>query len=207
LTLLQGMSFGAPMRLPACTLTLLWMVALPAFAQEVAGEARARVEEPSSPRNYGNMRVGGSTANANGRPELCLELAPVSFLSFEGCGTGSGFLHHDTSAEVAHFRSKLRVTSFETSWGSFQPLVAAGFAELQVGEDTPGFDFSGTDRQVATAGPELGLGLRYLRPLSSGFELVGDLSLGAAYFSHAPELVAPRNTWVPSASLTFGIGF
>lgn len=160
------------MRLPACSLTLLWMVSLPALAQEVAGEARARVEEPSAPRHYGNLRVGGSTANANRRPEICLELSPLAFLSFEGCGTGSGFLHHDSSAEVAHFRSKLRVASFETSWGSFQPLVSAGFAELQVGEDTPGFDFSGTDRQVATAGPELGLGLRYLRPLSSGFELV-----------------------------------
>ena len=60
---------------------------------------------------------------------------------------------------------------------------------------------------MATAGPELGLGLRYLRPLGSGFELVGDLSLGAAWFPHGPELVTPQNTWVPSASLTFGIGF
>jgi hypothetical protein len=197
------------MRLPSCSLTLLWMLSLPALAQsEVSGEARAQVEAPSSPRNYGNLRVGASTANANGRPELCLELAPLAFLSIEGCGTGSGFLHHDPSAEVAHFRGKLRVATFETSWGSFQPLVAAGFAELQVGEDEPGFDFSGTDgRAVATAGPELGLGLRYLRPLSSGFELVGDLSLGAAWFPHGPKLVTPQNTWVPSASLTFGIGF
>jgi hypothetical protein len=203
------MGFGAAMRLPARCLMLLWTLSLPAVAQpEVAGEARARVEAPAAPRHYGNLRVGASTANANGRPELCLELAPLSFLSFEGCGSGSGFLHHDPSAQVAHFRSKLRVAAFETPWGHFQPLVTAGFAELQVGEDEAGFDFSGTDgRAVSTAGPELGLGLRYLRPLSSGFELVGDLSLGAAWFPHGPELVTPQSTWVPSASLTFGIGF
>lgn len=194
--------------LPA--LCLLALVPHTVRAEEaVVGEARAKAEAPFTPRNFGNLRVGGSTANGNGRPELCLELSPVSFLSLEGCGTGSGFLHGDPEPEVAHFRTKLRLVSFEVQeWGTLQPFLAAGLAEAQVGRDDPGFQFSGTDaRRVSTAGPEVGLGLRFLRPLASGFELVGDLNLGMAWLPHAPELVTPGDTWLPSASLSFGVGF
>jgi hypothetical protein len=180
-----------------------------AAAQEVAGEARAKAEVPFTSRNFGNLRVGGSTANGNGRPELCLELSPVSFLSVEGCGTGSGFLHGDPEPEVAHFRAKLRLLSMEVrDWGTLQPFFAAGLAEAQVGEDDVGLQLGGTDaRRVSTAGPEVGLGLRFLRPLASGFELVGDFNLGMAWLPHAPELVKPGDTWLPSASLSFGVGF
>jgi hypothetical protein len=178
-------------------------------AEEVAGEARAKADAPFTTRNFGNLRVGGSTANGNGRPELCLELSPVAFLSVEGCGTGSGFLHGDPEPEVAHFRAKLRLLSLEKEgWGTLQPFVAAGLAEAQVGEDDPGLQLTGTDaRRVATAGPELGLGLRLLRPLASGFELVGDFSVGMAWLPHGPDLVKPVDTWLPSASLSFGVGF
>jgi hypothetical protein len=195
------------MRPPAlCLLALLPSVA---SAQEVAGEARAKAEVPFASRHFGNLRVGGSTANGNGRPELCLELSPVAFLSLEGCGTGSGFLHGDPEPEVAHFRAKLRLLSFEVQeWGTLQPFLAAGLAEAQVGEDDPGLQLGGTDaRRVSTAGPEVGLGLRFLRPLASGFELVGDFNLGMAWLPHAPELVKPGDTWLPSASLSFGVGF
>jgi hypothetical protein len=197
------------MRRLLATVSVPLLLALPARAQsEVAGEARAKVEPSGPPRHYGNLRVGASTANGNRRPELCLELAPLEFLSIEGCGTGSGFLHRDPLPEVAHFRSKLRLMSFTTSLGIFQPLVSAGFAELQVGEDEAGFQFGGTDeRRGSTAGPELGLGLRYLRPLSPDFELVGDLSLGMAWLKHAPELARPADTWLPSASVSIGVGF
>ena len=197
------------MRRLLLTVSVPLLLALPARAQtEVAGEAHVKVEPPSPPRNYGNLRVGASTANANRRPEICLELAPLEFLSLEGCGTGSGFLHRDPLPEVAHFRGKLRLMSFETALGTLQPLLAAGFAELQVGEDDAGFQFGGTDvRGASTAGPELGLGLRYLRPLSAGFELVGDLSFSMAWLKHAPELARPADTWLPSASLSFGVGF
>ncbi|NMO17139.1 hypothetical protein HPC49_16300 [Pyxidicoccus fallax] len=178
-------------------------------AEEVVGEARAVADAPFTTRNFGNLRVGGSTANGNRRPELCLELSPVSFLSVEGCGTGSGFLHGDPEPEVAHFRAKLRLMSFEKEgWGTLQPFLAAGLAEAQVGEDEPGLQITGTDaRRVATAGPELGLGLRFLRPLASGFELVGDFNVGMAWLPHGPDLVEPVDTWLPSASLSFGLGF
>ncbi|MFP2908057.1 hypothetical protein ACLESD_24005 [Pyxidicoccus sp. 3LFB2] len=110
---------------------------------------------------------------------------------------------------MAHFRAKLRLLSFQKEgWGTLQPFLAAGLAEAQVGEDDPGLEFNGTDaRRVSTAGPELGVGLRFLRPLASGFELVGDFNLGMAWLPHAPELVKPGDTWLPSASLSFGVGF
>lgn len=188
---------------------LLALVPAGLRAQEQAGEVRAKAEPSPTSRNFGNLRVGGSTANGNRRPELCLELSPVSFLSVEGCGTGSGFLHGDPEPEVAHFRAKLRLLSFDREgWGTLQPFLAAGLAEAQVGEDDPGLQLTGTDaRRVATAGPELGLGLRFLRPLASGFELVGDFNVGMAWLPHGPGLVKPVDTWLPSASLSFGVGF
>ncbi|WP_164007446.1 hypothetical protein [Pyxidicoccus trucidator] len=199
------------MRLPSLPPAVALLALMPTVlhAEEVAGEARAKAEPAFTTRNFGNLRVGGSTANGNGRPELCLELSPVSFLSVEGCGTGSGFLHGDPEPEVAHFRAKLRLLSIDKEgWGTLQPFFAAGLAEAQVGEDDPGFQLNGTDaRRVSTTGPELGVGLRFLRPLASGFELVGDFNLGMAWLPHAPELVKPGDTWLPSASLSFGVGF
>jgi len=199
------------MRLPSLLPALALLALTPAMlhAQELSGEAHARAAPAFPTRNFANLRVGGSTANGNGRPELCLELSPVSFLSVEGCGTGSGFLHGDPEPEVAHFRTKLRLRSFEPEgWGTLQLVLAAGLAEAQVGEDDPGLQFTGTDaRRVSTAGPELGVGLRFLRPLASGFELVGDFNLGMAWLPHAPELVKPGDSWLPSASLSFGVGF
>lgn len=194
--------------LPVAALALLTLAPSRVEA-EAEGEVRAKAEPPARARNYGNLRVGASTANGNGRPELCLELSPVAFLSVEGCGTGSGVLHRDPLPEVAHFRAKLRLLSRDVpSWGTFQPFVAAGFAEQQVGEDDLGFQFGDTDtRRGSTSGAELGLGLRWLRPVAAGFELVGDLNLGMAYLPHAPELSSPGDAWLPSASLSFGVGF
>ena len=109
------------------------------------------------------------------------------------------WLYFDPEPEVAHFRTKLRLRSFEREgWGTLQLVLAAGLAEAQVGEDDLGLQFTGTDaRRVSTAGPELGVGLRFLRPLASGFELVGDFNLGMAWLPHAPELVKPGDSWLP----------
>jgi hypothetical protein len=171
---------------------------------QVAGTVEA--EHEVAPRNYGNFRVGGSTSAR--RPSLCLELSPVEMLSVEGCGTGSGFLHHDPEPEIAHFRAHFRLTSWKTDFGWFQPRLSAGFAELQVGEDGSGFHFNGIGPSgVETAGPEVGASLRALFPMSSGFELVGELGLNMAYFRYAPQLLRPQSSWQPGASLSLGIGF
>ncbi|MDY7233044.1 hypothetical protein [Hyalangium rubrum] len=171
---------------------------------EPAGTVEA--EQEAAPRNYGNLRIGASTSAR--RPSLCLELAPLDRISVEGCGTGSGFLHHDPEPEIAHFRAHFRLASWKTSVGWFQPRLSAGFAELQVGEDSGGFHFNGTGPTgVETAGPEVGASLRALLPVAAGVELVGELGMNMAYFRHAPELLRPQRVWHPGASLSVGVGF
>jgi hypothetical protein len=185
------------------------LMAVVVLGAELAGAQPAGTVETTreaAPRNYGNIRVGASTSAR--RPTLCLELAPLDMLSVEGCGTGSGFLHQDPEPEIAHFRAHFRLTSWKTAVGWLQPRLSAGFAELQVGEDSGGFHFNGTGPTgVETAGPEVGASLRALLPVSSGFELVGELGLNMAYFRHAPELLRPQSAWQPGASLSLGVGF
>jgi hypothetical protein len=185
------------------------------FAVAVLGGALASAQEPATtveatrdtpPRNYGNLRIGASTSSR--RPTLCLELSPVDLLGVEACGNGSGFLHHEAEPELAHFRAHFKLTSWKTPLGWLQPRLSAGFAELQVGEDGSGFDFTGTGPTgVETAGPEVGASLRALFPVGLGVELVGELGLSAAYFRYAPELLRPQATLQPNASFTLGVGF
>ncbi len=171
---------------------------------EPAATAEATRDAP--PRNYGNLRIGASTSAR--RPSICLELSPLERVGVEACGTGSGFLHHDPEPEIAHFRANFTLTSWKTQHAWLQPRLSAGFAELQVGEDGTGFHFSGVGATgIDTAGPEVGASLRALLPVSSNFELVGEVGLSAAYFRYAPELNLPQSSLQPSATLTLGFGF
>ncbi|WP_257462038.1 hypothetical protein [Archangium lipolyticum] len=187
--------------------------AVPALLVLMGGMARAEdtlgvdaTVRGAPPRNYGNLRIGASTSSQ--RPSLCLELSPLEMLSIEGCGTGSGFLHHDPEPEIAHFRSWLKLTSWKTELGWLQPRIGAGIAELQVGQDGAGFSFSGVGPTgVETAGPEVGASLRLLVPLVGGTELVGEVGMSAAWFRHAPQLVKPQSSFQPSASFSLGVGF
>ena len=182
-----------------------------ALAQATADDQTITVvgdAPPPPPRNFGNFRAGAGSASETGHAYVCLEVSPLSFLSIEGCGTGSGFLHEDDASETAHFRSKLRFASFPWRGGFLQPHVGLGFAELQIAEDTSGFDFGGTGPDgVETAGPEAGLGIRLLYPLSRTLELVGDAGVSYAWMPHAPDLVEPHSTHQVTASFTLGVGF
>lgn len=163
---------------------------------------------PDAPRNFGNFRAGAGSSSENGHAYLCLEGSPLAFFALEACGTGSGFLHEDESPETAHFRTKLTPRVWKYREGFLAPHLDLGFAELQIAEDTPGFDFRGTGPDgVETAGPEAGLGVRLLYPLSRYVEIVGDMSVGYAWLPHAPELVDPHPEHVVSASFSFGVGF
>lgn len=175
-----------------------------ARAQEAEITVETTREEPE--RNWGNLRVGASSASS--RPELCLELSPIELLSVEACGTGAGLLHRDPDPEIAHFRAKWLVTSWQTPLGWLQPQLGAGFAELQIDADSVGFDFGGSGPTgVETAGPELSAALRLLTPIAQGFDLVSTLDLSTAWFPHASELVIPQAEVQPSATFTLGLGF
>ena len=162
-----------------------------------------------APRNFGNFRFGASTSNRNGHPDLCLELTPLSFLSVEGCGTGTGVLHNDDQSEVAHFRAKLRLANWRTEGRFVQPHLSAGFAELQQGDDEPGFEFTGTGAaQNETAGPEVGVSLKILAPIGeSKYEWVAEVGVSAAWLTHAPDLADPQSVQQTSVALSMGFGF
>ena len=173
----------------------------------VVAQASSVSAAPDGPaRNYGNLRIGAATSSK--RPEICLELTPIERLGIEACGTGSGFLHRDPEPEIAHFRGKFQLTSFKTDIGWIQPRLGFGFAEMQIGEDGPGFHFGGVGPLgTETAGPELGLSIRALWPVWSGFELIGELGVNAAWFPNAPKLNRPQSPFQPSANFTLGVGF
>lgn len=187
--------------------------ARPARADVPPGEAPpGRDRESESPRSaptrtYGSFAFGGSSGSEGAI--LCAELAPLPFLSVAGCGNGSGFLHHDAAPDLSHWRLNLTVTSLDLGAFSLQPRLQLGFAEMQVGEDTPGFDFASTNEAgTSTSGAEGGASVRAVWPLQdSGFEALAEVGLSAAYLPHAPALVRPQAVFTPSASLTLGLGF
>ncbi len=172
----------------------------------VAGEARG--QQVDAPDHRANVRVGVSTGDDNGRPTICLDVAVAYGVAVEGCGTGSGFLHQDDGQEMAHFRAKW--TAHERGWagGTVRVQPGAGFAELEIGTDTPGFDFGDPGGPVTSvAGPEAAVSVQWIRSLGKGFELVGNVSAGAAYFGHADRLADPQDRLQPFVSLEVGAGW
>lgn len=181
-----------------------------AQAQEKDAAQPAPKAADAPPRTYGNLRIGASSVDENGHPELCGEVAPLAWISVEGCGTGAGMFHHDARKEMSHYRANVRVVSAPLDSGVawIEPRVGVGFSELQVGEDKPGFHFAGTgDRHVETAGPEISGDVRLLVPMRYGFELLADVTAGAAWFPHAPELLAPMGPVQPFLTFGLGVGF
>ncbi len=186
-------------------------------AQASANAVSARPEEKDStdsdpskseppPRTYVSVGFGGSTGSQGAI--ICAEVAPLSFLSVSGCGNGSGFLHHDDAPDLSHFRLNVTPISLKAQFLWLQPRFQLGFAEMQVGADTPGFQFAGTNEsRTSTSGLDAGASLRAVWPLGKGFELLSEFGLGLGYFHHAPQLIKPQSAWIPSASLVIGAGF
>lgn len=193
---------------------MLAVVALLTLATPAAPEVGGVVKDApvlEAPRTYVNFRVGAATSAT--RPQMCLDVAPLEMLAVEGCGTGGGFLHSEPGTDLTHFRGKVRLASVEvqatddvTAW--VEPWLGVGFAELEVGADTPGFSFEGPSAgRVSTAGPDVGASLRGTVPLPAGFEVVGEVGLGLAFFAYAPLLVVPQSPLQPQATLNIGLGW
>ncbi len=173
---------------------------------EPANAGRSGSDGGTGPVHHLNLRVGAASTDANGRPTLCLEAAPPWILSVEGCGTGQGFLHDEAGRELAHFRAKLAFDLGESEGEALRLRVGLGFAELQIGDDDPGFVFSRAD-PVETAGPEAPLSLQGLLALGRGFELVANLVAGLALLPRAGTLRVPQSEWQPFAGIEVGAGF
>lgn len=192
----------------ATLLLLLLRVTLPSGVQAQSDAPDPRDRDVAESRTYVNARVGAASSNQSGRPEVCVEGAPLSVLSVEACGTGAQVWHDDPEPEMAHFRLKGRVLSLAFPHFWLQGFVGAGFAELQVARDEPGFSFGdASDSLSSTAGAELSLSARALVPIRYGLELLADVGLAGAYMPYADQLVRPQSRFQPTLSASIGIGF
>lgn len=191
----------------ASALVAVLLGALPrasATGNETTVEGRRDEGDRVRPPHFIDLRIG-STASL--QSVVCGQLS-YGVVSVEGCGTGANLWNDDPVDEVSHYRLQVALAAFRTPIGWVSPRVGAGFAEMQIGLDSPGFAFTSVDALgTATAGPEASAGLQSLYRLGAGFELVIDLSLSAGWFPHAPELKQPRDVWQLGGMLSTGIGF
>ncbi len=168
------------------------------------GDAAAERVPPS---HRVNLRIGLASSDQVQRPTVCLEVIAVRAISAEACGTGSGILHSQVGRQIAHFRLNVPLVRRATwgGWGSVR--AGAGFAEMEVGEDRPGFDFGEPDQPGSTAGPDGALSIQWMRTIGKGFEVVGTGTIGLAWFSGADRLALPQDRFQPYASFELGVGW
>jgi hypothetical protein len=190
-----------------------------AIAAATGGAATAQPADSGEPEPTGgdeagptinriNLRVGGATTDANGKPTICLEVRTWSRLSVEACGTGAGVLHDADGSEMAHFRLMWQAWGRPVGGGWLAGRGGGGFAELQLGDDAPGFQFGDPDAdRLSVAGPEATGSIAWMRPIGRGVELIVDGTLGAAWLPGAGALVVPHDRLAPFASFELGVGW
>jgi hypothetical protein len=180
-----------------------------------AAHAETESAEPGAGRraaptkNRINLRAGGATTDTIGRPTICLDVRLFGPVTIEACGTGQGVIHDEAGGEMAHFRGTWTLAERVTERGTGKLRAGAGFAELQVGVDHPGFNFGSPDRvdRGSVAGPEAVVQGQWLVPLGKGLEAIASLTAGVAAFAKADELVVPKRSVQPFVSLELGIGW
>ena len=155
-----------------------------------------------------SLRIGGATSDDVGMPVVCVDVRLVAGLGVESCGTGAELWQHQDGRQMAHLRATWLLHEGALLGGRGRMRPGLGLAELQVGADTPGLDFgTPTGDRVAVAGPEATLQGQYVLPLGRGLEALATATLGAAWFAHAGELIAPQRTTQPFASIEIGVGW
>ena len=125
----------------------------------------------------------------------------------EACGTGYGFVHQDLGTDFVHFRGKQQFFDVQFSQASLATQLGFGFAEIQIGADKLGFQFSGSGDGIETAGPELSSSLQWMYQLGKGAEVLIDMNAGAAYFPHGPDLLEPQPKLFPFWEISTGVGW
>jgi len=156
-----------------------------------------------------NMRFGGATSDDTGRPTICLDVRIIAGFGVESCGTGQAIIHDEAGREMAHFRGTWTFLEKHTARGTGKLRAGAGFAELQVGQDHPGFKFGEPDKvdRGSVAGPEAVVQAQWLVPLGVGIEAVTSLTAGFAVFADAEKLVIPQDNVQPFVSFEIGVGW
>jgi len=190
-------------------LIFLGVLSVSALAEE--SRSRAWAPRPLVGRPVFDLRAGVDvSAGQEGgvQPYLCGEVSPVRRVSLEGCGNGSGVLHQADVPDMAHFR--LRVSALERQLGRVEGAVvgAVGFAEVQHGQDAPGFRFGEAETgQVEAAGPEVAVGVKGRYWMHPSAHLVVDATVGAAHIPGAVEVIGVQRPTVAFGAVTVGLGF
>jgi len=183
---------------------IAWPLGLCADVPGVRTQVQPVPTEP--PPSTVGFRMG-SLPDGSGT-EMCLEIAASRWVSFESCGTGAGFLYPASGADLAHFRFKAPLGAWHTPIGWLVPQVHAGFAELEIAGDQPGFRFTGTGSQgVETAGPEAGVSLRLVQETQGSFELITELLINTVWLPYADQLKIPQPTLQTATTLNVGLAW
>lgn len=197
-------------------LLALLTVARPARAEEPPtvqeGQLGSFTRRALAGRPVLDLRMAASGPAGSGdleHPYLCLAGLPHRRILLEGCGNGSGFLHHDPAPELAHLRGMAVLLERSRGRLDLGVLAGAGLAELQVGADEAGFKTGAarSEDQVEAAGPELSAGLKGRLWVLPGAYVVGDLNVGAAHLPAAPAILGHGGPVVPFGTLGLGLGF
>lgn len=180
----------------------------------VAADGDSEATEPGTATipptpNRLNLRLGNATSDSTGRPTICVDVRVWAGLGVESCGTGQGIIHDQDGKEMAHFRATWSILERGTEHGTGRLRGGIGWAELQVGEDHPGFHFGDPDPtdRGSVAGPEAALQGQWLVPLGKGVEAIASFTAGLAIFSDAEKLVVPQQNVQPFASVEVGVGW
>ncbi len=156
-----------------------------------------------------DLRGGASSGPTGPGAMICAEVAPHPNVAIEACGTGGGFLYPEVGDEMMHVRAEASVPLARRGRGElwFQPGL--GMAELQRGEDEPGFRFgpARASNQRDGAGLEASLSVKGRWWVGDWAYLVGEVSTGAAWIEAAPVILEQESTVVPFVTATAGFGF
>ncbi|MFN7142809.1 MAG: hypothetical protein ACK4YP_03470, partial [Myxococcota bacterium] len=93
-------------------------------------------------------------------PTFCGEVTPIDRLSVEACGNGAGVLHRQDVPDMAHFRVRYATARVRRGAGEAALVLGAGLAEVQRGEDAPGFRVDAAEGAVEAAGGEIAAGVK-----------------------------------------------
>ncbi|RMF17297.1 MAG: hypothetical protein D6761_04620 [Candidatus Dadabacteria bacterium] len=181
---------------------------LRAGTEHTLATASIPTDTRAAPRTWAQLR-GGISAADQASPVLCLDVAPLRWISIEGCGSGNGFLYRADRREISHFRLKGALAEIPVRGTWLRPQLGLGFAELEIGSDDSGFNFrrSAARNQTAAAGPEASALLGWVGSIGRDFEWLGSFGANLAWIPGADVLAAPQRRWQPSAELSFGIGW
>lgn len=153
---------------------------------------------------------GGLDSIGRGRvPQICGEVHVLPFLALDACGTGATWFHQQAADEMSHYRVEGTVPLLSDGRGEVLLQPGLGFAEVQAGNDAPGFRFE-TDAAPAAneaAGPEASLSVKGRLWLHEKVYGIAEANAGLAHIPAAPAVMGRGAPNVPSATLTLGLGF